>query len=517
MEGFGVGNMDMYGEVELDVGSFIDGIDMIGYEKQNEDDLKAMGGLNFDESELLWLQRSDNEDEMNNDRDAKSDRVHQSYGAEWWENNYVDVENGRSSNGNDLPLFTEQTNWNDSSIHSEMELFEKLPVVDGVVPTSLNRVGTENRIESLSSADINNNDCSLSNSNRSEALEVSQNSCVKPVQQSAKRKRVKDGEYSTAAIAGSSSRNQSESSAAVEKELRETKKRMQLCASENSELRRQMAKLKQENRSLNGHIEYLSRLLAQSQQSMESHEHSSPVFGVARVPQDVAVQIQSAMTLSRPSSGNSAKKAGGVTMLCFLLVFGIFVGSSIYQSESQDLVALEPGLVQADLPRFHTGGRVLASLPDGSSDRANALALPDYDSDRSSGDSRRPFYSEESRYSIIARDARFDEDGDIHSQYLKELHQAYEVYSGDSIPDSFIMCGDVLSVLHMDKVDSRDRNLGANCENYLVSLVLPARTLGLNVTANDNSFAELNCGVRSISQFGLPVHSHRTSMLRVKT
>ncbi|KAA8491504.1 hypothetical protein FVE85_2519 [Porphyridium purpureum] len=86
---------------------------------------------------------------------------------------------------------------------------------------------------------------------------------------------------------------------------------------------------------------------------------------------------------------------------------------------------------------------------------------------------------------------------DLHAAYLQALDHSFDDHELGK-PSDFIMVGDVLAT-------RRNNARLLNGAPRLVSFVLPAKFIGLNLTENDASFAELNCEVVSVSQFGIPV------------
>jgi len=376
-------------------------------------------------------------------------------------------------------------------------------------------------------------------------------------------------------------------SADISKELREYKHRMNLVAAENKQLRKELAQIKQENRTLHVQVETLNNVIQQqamqymqlqerynnlsakyasgggvsstssdsseSQHSAESSYHDStdglpmPLTQVephwiTTASHKVAAQISEAISLGRQNPAK-VRKIGGTTLLCFLLCFGLFMSPNLlgvgrfgdydngfagehvayFSSGSGDdasaaaaqggsLIGGDAGVARvtdnlnaepamAYDSAVHSGGRVLQSLSE----------PPGFDSTQAPTeaglvqvyDNKIPFLSRESRYGLVSDSS----DPDLRLEYLNTLRRAHELYSSPS--DSYIMCGEVLSVLHVENngCKSLDVNRMGNpsCGEYLVTLVVPSSTLGLNMTANDGSYAELNCAVRSVSQFGIPL------------
>jgi len=332
------------------------------------------------------------------------------------------------------------------------------------------------------------------------------------------------------------------------KKLQEWRKRAEVTAEENAQLRRQLAQVRQQNRTLSAENEALRAALGsqyqQHQHQLQLMTSSSPqdrpfLFGVTHVTQEVMAQLQSAASIARPVvNSSSGKKATGSAMLCcVLLCFGLFLSPSFYRPESSEIVAYNQALSSPMPPSFRVGGgRALLSYEDQASPALLALGANQNQIEAGPNSKlsdstpiRTPFIDRESRYSIVSaattaqtseNAATQDEDNessgtDIYSKYLANLKAAHVMYANEMggqenglvTPNGYILCGDVQSVLLVEKNGCDERGRREGCDEYVVSIVLPARALGLNVTANDGSFAELNCAVRSITQFGAPVRA----------
>mmetsp|Transcript_10693 Transcript_10693/g.28572 ORF Transcript_10693/g.28572 Transcript_10693/m.28572 type:complete len:512 (-) Transcript_10693:104-1639(-) len=325
----------------------------------------------------------------------------------------------------------------------------------------------------------------------------------------------------------------------------EWQRRAMITAEENAQLRRQLAHLRQQNRALLLENEGLRSAFSaqylghQQQPSFQLGSAVSPersyLFGVVHVAQDVAAQLQAAAALAAPvASSKTAKKAtGGAVLCCVLLCFGLFLSPSLLVPESAELAALDPALASTHPALGFANSQVLPYVDDASTKvlpvDGGPARLEAVDDRGSLSALSIPFADYASRYAVVAagqtrpgqaaagvgfdRNVESDSDVKLYAEYLANLKRSHALYAdvmGEEshvVPSGYIMCGDVQSMLLVEKNGCDERGRRDGCDEYVVSLVLPARALGLNVTANDGSFAELNCAVRSVTQFGMPVRA----------
>lgn len=326
--------------------------------------------------------------------------------------------------------------------------------------------------------------------------------------------------------------------------------RLASAGAEATSLRKRVAALSVENRSLRASLDHANaRLIAVAQAAAAQPPASSPVMlGLAQLPTDMATRFSSALTVSdtsddSPRDRKKRKRVAGAatTMACVMFMWGALVGSpglmkgssttsfrsegnlpAVWKGERGGAVANGNAVAAvADDDRLHRRRthvegwqpncmRVLSELPDGSEieDSGSGPDEDDTDSDCSAADVNKMHgvnHVSSSTGRLVKKEAE-EMFVDMKDEASANVVAHSDAKDASQPQYSYVLCRDTRAAIDSVRGCSDKIKRGEACgQPHTISLILPAATAGMgddNETgvAHQPALAEVQCSILSVAR-----------------
>lgn len=306
--------------------------------------------------------------------------------------------------------------------------------------------------------------------------------------------------------------------------------RLASAGAEATALRKRVASLAGENRSLRCALDHANaRLIAVAQAAAAHPPSSSPVvLGLAQVSNDVASRLGTALTVSdttddSPRDRKKRKRVTGAatTMACVMFMWGALVGTpgmlkgsnSAFRSDGNlpavwkgdNAAAVAP--IASSVSRMLDSGdawqpncmRVLKELPDGTETKPQPKSEDVMDVDESDHQEE----VEEKKEKAMFVDMRDKKAAEVvaHSDRDDKRLPKY----------SYVLCRDAAAAVDNVKACADKMKSGEPCgQPHTISLIMPAAAAGLEDNATKGmqpALAEVQCSIMSVAR--IPVEAAR--------
>ncbi|PXF48143.1 hypothetical protein BWQ96_02095 [Gracilariopsis chorda] len=319
--------------------------------------------------------------------------------------------------------------------------------------------------------------------------------------------------------------------------------RLTSAGAEATALRKRVASLTQENRSLRAALDHANaRLVAVAQAAAAAPPTTQPpiVVGLAQMSQEVAGRISGALTVNDVEEAPKKKRkrvtGAATTMACVMFMWGAFVGtpgllkaaSNVFGGDNSNLPAIwkgnsgAPSAVPAvPAPHMQEGWQpscmsVLKELPDKSSE-----------DDEETNQHQDGGLAKDEPLVVEEKPTKMDIDVSSAEKMFVDMRDedaakvvALADFRGQAQPQySYVLCRDAQAAIGSIKACSESKKRGEPCgPPHTISLILPAATAGMedeNDTDSMPALAEVQCSIMSVARIPTPSVNNDNSYGRV--